>query len=465
MQNTSEINKRKINVAYTSIIGALFIVTVKFIATVQSGSLAVLSELFHSSTDLMASFATIISLTYSAKPPDSKHHYGHEKVESFSALFQVFILIAMCLYVLYEAIERIIHPPEINLNIFTFSAIAICIFIDYSRAKALKKVAIETKSQALEADALHFSSDIWSSIVVLFSMVFSYFNVSHLFDPLAAIIVSMIIIYTTINITKKAFNSLMDGVPSGLTDKIRNAILSVREVESIKSLRIRTSGSKTYVDMTILISRLLSFANTHQIIDKVESNVKEMVPDSDVVIHFEPIETEKETINEKIRLLVNEKGYKCHDIFSHRLDNEIYCELHIEIDDTNDLQQAHNVVSNIEKLILEKINIIKKVKIHLDEPSEKIFDTIDITMKSSNLINKISQIVNTYDAIIKCSEYKIIDTGGKIRISLTCGFQSKLKFDEVHDKVTLLESKIYAELKDIYPNLVNVIIHAEPCYN
>jgi divalent metal cation (Fe/Co/Zn/Cd) transporter len=86
-------------------------------------------------------------------------------------------------------------------------------------------------------------------------------------------------------------------------------------------------------------------------------------------------------------------------------------------------------------------------------------------MKSSNLINKITQIVNTYDAIIKCSEYKIIDTGGKIRISLTCGFQSELKFDEVHDKVTLLESKIYAELKDIYPNLVNVIIHAEPCCN
>jgi cation diffusion facilitator family transporter len=463
--NTNESNRKKINVAYSSIIGALFIVLIKTIATIQSGSLAVLSELFHSSTDLIASLATVIAIKYSAKPPDSKHNYGHEKVESFSALFQVLILIAMCVYVLYEAIERIIHPPELSINIFTFSAIAICIIIDYSRAKALKKVAKETKSQALEADALHFSSDIWSSIVVLFSMVFSYYNVSILFDPLSAIIVAMIIIYTTFNLTIKAFNSLMDGVPAGLTDKIRNTILSVKEVESIESLRIRASGSKTYIDMTILISRLLSFAHTHSIIDNVESNVKKMVPDSDVVIHFEPIETDKETINEKIRLIVNESGYKCHDIFSHRLDNDIFSELHIEIDDTNDLNKAHDIVSEIEKKILDKINIISKVKIHIDEPSEKIFDTLDLTSNSSDIIFRIDNLVNAFDSTINCCEHKIIETGGKIRVLLTCEFNNKLKFDEVHDKVTTLESKIYAVLKELYPNLSNVIIHAEPGTN
>jgi|WetSurMetagenome_2_1015567.scaffolds.fasta_scaffold09131_2 cation diffusion facilitator family transporter len=462
MKNPEDINRRKINVAYTSIIGAIIIVTVKIIASVQSGSLAVLSELFHSSTDFIAAIATVISLKYSAKPPDSKHHYGHEKIESFSALFQVLILIAMCVYIFYEAIERIIHPPVISLNIFTFLAIIICIFIDYSRAKALKKVAKETKSQALEADALHFSSDIWSSIVVILSMLFSYFNISHLFDPISAIIVAMIIIYVTLNLMKKAFNSLMDGVPSGMTEKIYNEVLTIKEVESIKSLRLRSSGSKLFIDMTILISRLLSFAQTHNIIDRIENKIKETLPDSDVVIHFEPIETEKETINEKIRLIVNDMGYKCHDIFSHKINKDIFSELHIEIDDTNDLSKAHDIVTNIEQRILEKIKVISKVKIHLDEPSEKLFDTKDITSESDIIINKIKNItlINELSKIL--SEIKVIETNNKIRILLTCEFDLKLSFDEVHDRVTTLENRIYSDLKIVYPNLASVIIHAEP---
>jgi cation diffusion facilitator family transporter len=458
----AEINKKKINVAFTSVIGAIFIVTVKTIATVQSGSLAVLSELFHSSTDFVAALATIIAIKYSSKPPDNVHHYGHEKIESFSALFQVFILVIMCGYIFYEAVDRIIHPHELSLNVFTFGAILICIFIDFSRARALKRVAVETKSQALEADALHFSSDIWSSFVVIISMIFSYFNISRLFDPISAIIVAFIIIYATFNITRKALHSLMDGVPTGLTENIRKAVLTVNEVESLESLRVRTSGSKIFVDMKILVSRLLSFANTHGIINKVESEVKKIVPESDIVIHYEPIETNKETINEKIRLIVNDMGFKCHDIFSHKLDNEIFSEIHIEIDDIDDLNRAHDIVSEIEKSILKNIPLITKIKIHIDEPSEKIFETTDITSKSEDLISKIHRIINNFDSKINCSESKIVETGGRIRILLTCVFENNLKFDDVHDKVTTIESKIYSEVKELYPNLSNVIIHAEP---
>jgi len=462
LSNRDNINRRKINVAYSSIIGALIIVAVKIIASVQSGSLAVLSELFHSSIDLVASLATILSIKYSALPPDSNHNYGHEKIESFSALFQVMILIAMCIYIFYEAISRIINPPVISLNIFTFSAIIICIGIDFTRARALKRVAKETNSQALEADALHFSSDIYSSIVVLISMVFSYFGVSQLFDPVSAIIVSFIIIYTTFNLFKRAFHSLMDSVPEGLTEKIKNEILSVKEVENIKSLRVRSSGSKIFIDMNIQISRLLSFAHTHSIIDKVETGINSIIPGSDVVIHFEPIETDKETINEKIRLIVNEMGFKCHDIFSHKIGSEIFSELHIEVDDTNDMNKAHDIISEIEEEILNKIKVISKVKIHIDEPSEKIFNTSDITSESGEIITKINKIIDDESLCKQCPDIKVIETNNKIRILLTCEFEKNLSFDEVHDRVTTLENKIYSDIKRINLNLSNVIIHAEP---
>jgi cation diffusion facilitator family transporter len=457
----NNLHKEKINVALTSIGAAVIIITVKIIATVQTGSLAILSELFHSSTDFLASLVTLISIKYSVKPPDRKHNYGHEKIESFSALFQVLILIAMCIYIFYEAVERIINKPIITLNLFSFIAIGLCIFLDYSRSKALKRVAKKTNSQALEADALHFSSDIWSSAVVLLSMIMTSLKVSPLFDSISAIIVAVIIIYTSINLTKRAFHSLLDGVPTGTNEMITDEVNKVEEIEKIKSLRIRTSGSKTFVDMTVLISRTLSFTKTHEIIDILESKLESLIPNSDFVIHSEPIETNKESLNEKVRILVNDMGYKCHDIFSHRIDGRIFTELHIEIDNTMDFEKAHSIISNIEAKILKEINLINNVKIHIDEPSEKLYETIDITTQSQDIVFIIDNIFKNVDGVIY-SDVKIMETKGKIRISLNCTVQKKMNFDEVHDLITYLENKIYMDVNNYRPNISNVIIHAEP---
>lgn len=441
---------------------AVFIVIIKFIATYLSGSIGVMSELFHSSTDLIATIATIISVKYSSKPPDAMHNYGHEKIESFSALFQVIILVAMCAYLIYESIERIINHVTVNISIFTFAVILICIFIDISRARALKKVAKETNSQALEADSLHFTSDIWSSVVVLIGMIITYFNLSPLADPLSAIGVSSLIIIATFRLSKRAFDSLMDRVPLGLREKIYNDVLSISGVEGIKNFRIRSSGSKTFVDMVILIARTKLFSQTHDIVDSVERKIKDIIPNSDTVIHSEPIETQDETINDKIRMIVNSQGFKCHDIFSHKIDNDIYSELHVEISETNDLDIAHKKMSLLEDIIKKEIPVISNVKIHLDEPSEILFNTIDVTSKSKELIRNIENILKENDYIKKFYDIKVVKSNDKLRVSLNCEFDKNITFEEVHDKVTILESKLYVYIKDLYPNLSNVIIHAEP---
>lgn len=455
-------NKKKIRVANVSLFAALFIVLIKALASYISGSIGVLSELFHSSTDLIATFATILSIRYSAKPPDKNHHYGHEKIESFSALFQVIILVLMCAYLIYESIDRIITPVDIKLNIFVFAAILICIFIDIHRSRALMKIAKETNSQALEADSLHFSSDILSSVVVLIGMIFSYFQWYHLADPISALIVSIIIIITTLGLSKRAIGSLLDRVPEGVEERIAEIIHSINGIEGIKTLRLRGSGSKVFVDAVIQIGRTKSFSMTHELMDVAEKRIKDEIPNCDLVIHSEPIETESETLNEKIRMVVHDSGFKCHDIFSHRIDTNIFTELHVEIENTNDLIKAHDVISKLEESILEKIPIINKVKIHLDEPSEILFDTIDITESSNDLIDNIRKILDNEDKIEDYSDIKIMNSSGKIRISLNCIFKQKYTFEEVHDVVTILESKIYLHIKEIYPNLANVIIHSEP---
>jgi cation diffusion facilitator family transporter len=455
-------NKKKFNIALNSMFAAIFIVIIKFLATYLSGSMGVMSELFHSSTDLIATIATIISVKYSSKPPDDMHNYGHEKIESFSALFQVIILIGMCAYLIYESIERMINNVPVHISIFTFSVILICIFIDISRSRALMKVAKETNSQALEADSLHFASDVWSSIVVLIGMVFTYFNLTPFADPLSAIIVSVLIIIATFRLTKRAFDALMDRVPTGLRESIYKEISSMEGVEGIKKFRIRSSGSKIFIDMIILIARTKLFSRTHEIMDSVEKRIKELAPNADIIIHSEPTETQNETINDKIRMIVNNEGFKCHDIFSHKIDSDIYSELHVEIEDTNDLDLAHKKISVLEEKIKKEIPVISNVKIHLDEPSELMFDTVDVTSKSNELIRNVENILMEKDFIKKYYDIKVINSNDKLRVSLNCEFDRNITFEEVHDKVTILESKIYLHIKELYPNLSNVIIHAEP---
>ncbi|MCU0373576.1 MAG: cation-efflux pump, partial [Ignavibacteria bacterium] len=419
------IDRKKIRVANVSFFAAVFIVAIKLAATLMSGSIGVMSELFHSSTDLIATTATILSIRYSTKPPDKNHHYGHDKIESFSALFQVGILVLMCAYLIYESIDRIITPVEIHLNIFVFLAILICIFIDFHRSRALLKVARETNSQALEADSIHFSSDILSSIVVLTGMVLVHFNIFPLADPISAILVSLIIIYTTISLSKRAIGSLLDRVPDGIQQDIEQRISDIKGIEGIKSLRLRGSGSKIFIDMVILIARTKSFSSIHELTDVAEKLVKSLYPNADIVIHSEPIETKDETLNDKVRLIVSDNGFKCHDIFSHRIGEDIITELHVEIENTNDLIKAHDIISELEEQIRNRIPIITKVKVHLDEPSEILFDTVDITDSSNEIIRQIKSILDNEGNIEDYYDIRIFNSAGKLRISLTCLFNTR----------------------------------------
>ncbi|MBS1518387.1 MAG: cation diffusion facilitator family transporter [Bacteroidetes bacterium] len=462
--NSIKYSDKKIKVALTSLYTAVLITLVKIVAAYFSGSLGILSEVFNSGIDIFVCFVTIISIKYASKPPDKDHNYGHEKAENFSALFQVFILFMTSAYIIYEAVNRLFIKPdvELNVNIWIIGAMLITIVIDFFRAKKLREVAKETNSQALEADALHFSSDILSSSVVMIGLLLAYFRISKIADTFAALFVTLIIIYLGYKLLKKSMNSLMDKVPDGLYEKIKYETLLIKGVEGINSCRIRTSGSIIYIDMTIEISRLVPFSKAHDIMDNVEKRINEIAENSDIIIHSEPVETADETINDKIRLIVNDFGLKCHDIFSHKINNEIFSELHIEVDDTNDLTKAHNIISDVENEIKKKIDIISELKIHIDEPSEILFDTTDITESSNEMIREVRNVLNENKQVLSSNSIQVISTNGKIRISLNCVFDYINSFDEVHDIVTQLESRIYLSLKEKYPKLANVIIHAEP---
>jgi divalent metal cation (Fe/Co/Zn/Cd) transporter len=334
----------------------------------------------------------------------------------------------------------------------------ISIAVDISRSRILKKVAVQTNSQALEADAMHFSTDIWSSSVVILGLFFVSFNISREADAIAALVVCAFIIYVSMNLARKAVGQLMDKVPEGLYDSIVENVEKIKGVEKIKLLRVRESGPKIFIDMTIYISRTLPFQKAHEIMDEVENKIRNLKSNSDITIHSEPIETETETIIDKARLIVTRNGLKCHDIFTYEIDNENYLTLDVEYTNNDNFEDAHKAISNIEREIYDEIKSIKKVQIHIDEPSELIFRSENVTAQNNTIVERIKEIISSYKDVIECKDFNIVKANNRLRISLTCTFPRTFEFSKVHRLVHKIESEIY----HINDDIADVMIHAEP---
>jgi cation diffusion facilitator family transporter len=455
-----EQNTLKFKVALSSVIAAVFLTALKLVFALYTGSLGLLSEFAHSGLDFFAALLTVFTVRYSSKPADKEHPYGHGKIENLSAIAQVFFLLATCAYIIYEGIARLFFHAEYHLVItpWAYVVMLISIAVDISRSRILKKVAVQTNSQALEADAMHFSTDIWSSSVVILGLFFVSFNISREADAIAALVVCAFIIYVSMNLARKAVGQLMDKVPEGLYDSIVENVEKIKGVEKIKLLRVRESGPKIFIDMTIYISRTLPFQKAHEIMDEVENKIRNLKSNSDITIHSEPIETETETIIDKARLIVTRNGLKCHDIFTYEIDNENYLTLDVEYTNNDNFEDAHKAISNIEREIYDEIKSIKKVQIHIDEPSELIFRSENVTAQNNTIVERIKEIISSYKDVIECKDFNIVKANNRLRISLTCTFPRTFEFSKVHRLVHKIESEIY----HINDDIADVMIHAEP---
>ncbi len=204
--------------ALSSIAAAFFITGLKVGVGLWTGSLGILSEAAHSGLDLLAAIITYLAVRFSARPADKTHLYGHGKIESFSALIETMLLLVTCAWIINEAVKRLIYQTtEIEVNFWSFFVIILSIVVDVSRSRALYRVARKYRSQALEADALHFSTDVWSSGVVLLGLILTLLKIP-IADSLAALIVAIIVIYVSLELGKRTINELLDRAPSGLEE-------------------------------------------------------------------------------------------------------------------------------------------------------------------------------------------------------------------------------------------------------
>ncbi len=282
--------------ALNSVLAAVFLTTFKIIVGAVTGSLGILAEAAHSALDLVAALVTFLAVRFSDKPADEEHRYGHGKIENFSALIETVLLLITSAWIIYEAVNRLFFEDvEVDASFWAFLVMGISIFVDYNRSRMLKRAAQKHNSQALEADALHFSTDIWSSSVVIVGLIgvklaewipgLSFLSKA---DALAAVVVAIIVIFVSLQMGKRTVMALMDTAPAKLSGNIKSAIEAVPGVVECHRVRVREAGPYLFVDAHVALAGNPLLSEAHDIVLKIEEAIHQLAPRSDITVHADP---------------------------------------------------------------------------------------------------------------------------------------------------------------------------------
>lgn len=289
--------REKRNAALNSLFAAVALTAMKLVVGIATNSLGIIAEAAHSALDLVAAGVTYLAVRISGKPADSDHLFGHGKAENLSALIEALLLLATAGWILVEGFERLFgHAPEVNPSFWAFLVMGISIAVDYSRSRMLYRTARKHNSQALEADALHFRTDIWSSSVVILGLLGvlvarSLPSVGWLAraDAVAAMIVALIVVVVSGELGWRTVQALLDTAPRGMAESVCREVEAVEGVLDCHRVRVRSSGPQYFIDFHVTMDGSRSLEEAHILVEGVEDRVRSLVPGSDVTVHVDPV--------------------------------------------------------------------------------------------------------------------------------------------------------------------------------
>jgi cation diffusion facilitator family transporter len=274
--------------ALTSLAAAVGLTAFKIVIGAMTGSLGILAEAAHSGLDLVAALITYLAVRFSGRPADRTHLYGHGKIENLSALFETLLLLVTCVWIVHEAIQRLqSQRVEVEVTFWSFAVMAVSIAVDVSRSRMLFAAARKFNSQALEADALHFQTDIWSSAVVIFGLAATKFGYPAA-DTVAALGVSAVVVWASVRLGRRTVDALLDSAPEGMEQRIAEIVASVEGVRDCHNLRIRHSGPVLFIDLHVLLDGRQSLADAHALTEVIEAAIQAIAPEADITVHPEP---------------------------------------------------------------------------------------------------------------------------------------------------------------------------------
>jgi len=451
--------------AMGSVGSAIVLVALKVILAAVTGSLGILSEALHSILDLVAAVITYLSVRVADKPADAQHLYGHGKVESFSAFVETTLLLLTALYIIWEAFQRLLfHSTQIRPSIAAIVILLLSMVIDLIRSRALNRVAKKYPSEALEADALHFSTDVWSTFVVVLGITGAWlgikFDISWLgmLDPFAALAVAGVIIWIGSRLGKRTIDALLDKAPVGLRERIVAAVDETEGVLQTERVRVRRSGQHYFVDVTISVPRTASLEQAHAASDAVEKSIARIIPAADVVVHAEPRQRRDESIFETIRAIAQRRGLAIHEVEAHEYEGRLFVELHLEVDEKSSLREAHHRATELEQEIERAAGEGTRVNIHIEPLGTRVSGAEGMTGLSDSVRQFLNSLPGEYRELIDCHEVHVRSVEHRILVSCHCAMDGNLPITQVHDLTAQLESRV----RERFPQIYRVTIHPEP---
>ena len=462
-----EVREKK-RAALLSVASALALVSLKTFLVIRTDSLGVLSEALHSGLDLVAAIITFLSVRVSDAPADERHPYGHGKFENFSAFVETGLLLLTALYIIYEAFMRLffrsVHiAPSITAIVVLLFALA----IDVTRARALSRVAKKFSSDALEADALHFSTDVWSTVVVILGVGLVWagdaWNMPYLVyaDAIAGLAVAAVILWVGSQLGRRTVDALLDAAPEGLQQEIARAIARMDGVLDVDRVRVRRAGNHHFVDATVSVARTASLEQVHELSDAIEKRVGEIVP-SDVMVHAEPRAPQGEHLFEAIRAVAQRMGLGIHDLSALQQRGQLFVELHLEVDENLSLRDAHRQATQLEEGIRELRDGPIDVNIHIEPLGRHIATPDTGAGEMKQLSRTVEEFLNSlpaeFDELVNCHDVRTRQVAHHILVSCHCTMKGALPITQIHDVLATLEDRV----KERFPQIHRVTIHPEP---
>ena len=449
----------KQRVALSSIAASAGLTAAKTAVGLATGSLAILSEAAHSLLDLVATVMTYFAVRISGKPADAEHHYGHGKIESVTALAETALLFLLSGIVIWEALQRLLggQPHAVEATPAAFAVMIASIVIDFLRARVLYRVAAETSSEALEADALHFGSDMWSSIAVLGGLVALAYGYAWA-DSAAAMIVAVFICIAGWRLSRRTINTLTDTAPAGAADKIAEAVTRIAGVVAINRLRVRQVGEVLFVDLVVAVSRTLPLDRVAVLKDRIVDRVRAHSRAAEVTVTTEPRALDDETVLERVMVIARKEALAVHHVTVHAIGERLAVSLDLEVDGALSLGAAHEIASGLEAAVREELGPAVEVETHIEplQPFDAPGHEAPVA-RTAAVRDALHEIAAQVGLVGEIHDVRVCEADGEI-VNFHCLVDPALAVAAVHEKVDEVERALRLR----FPSIRRAIGHAEP---
>ncbi len=445
--------------ALSSVAASGALALTKLAAGLFSGSLALLSEAAHGAVDTGATLVTFLAVRESGKPADDDHHYGHDKFEALAALVEVFLLFAVALVVVFEAIRRLMAGhSSVELSVWVFGALGLSIVVDLFRWRALGRIARETRSDALAADAMHFASDFGASLIVLAGLL-AYAAGFKQADTVASIGVAGFIGFAAWRLARQTVGTLLDQAPAGLAPRVTDIARNIPGVTDVVGVRLRRLGSGRIAgEMTIGVPRTLSLEHTLATRQAVASALRRDNPALDVSIAAVPRTLDDETILERVLLVAARRRLAVHHVTIQRIADRPSISFDLEVDGAMTHGEAHDIATGLENAVRAEIGVDVEVETHIEPLSPEFAGQDESAEQVGHIAERLTAAARKTGGVYDIHQVRVRRGRDGLVVNYHCRVDPALSVMAVHDQVDAIEHAVRREC----PEIVRLVGHAEP---